>query len=98
MLENLVDGALDAIPLELEQGLPNPRVHNLDVLIEQTALLRGSQEILEDVEQGLVVDEFRGVVLVKLVEVTEDLILHVGDQRRVVPTELPLGFQVENTI
>ena len=69
MVLDLVDGAFDAVALELEKGLPDPRVHDLDVLIEQAALFLVGQEVLKNVEEGLVVDEFRGVVLVKLVEV-----------------------------
>ena len=74
VLEDLVDRAFDAVALELEKGLPNLRVHDLDVLVEQAALFLVGEEVFKDVEEGFVVDEFRRVVLVKLVEVLQDFL------------------------
>ena len=44
-----------------------------------------AEELLEDMKQGHVVNELRRLVLVELLEVGEDVLLHVLDQRVVVP-------------
>lgn len=45
-------------------------------------------------EESFVVDEFRRVVLVELIEILEDFRLHVFDKRRVVPELIEPHFQV----
>ena len=62
MLQDFVDCAFDAVALKFKEGLPNPGVHDLDVLVKQATLLLIGKEVLKDMEQGFEVDEFRGVV------------------------------------
>src|ERR1019366_8335161 len=74
VLENLVDGTFDAVALELVKGFPNIRINDPDILVEQAALFLVGEEVFKNVEEGFVVDEFRGVVLVKLSKVKKNLL------------------------
>ena len=75
MSKNLVDRSLDPIALKLEKSLPDSRIHDLDVLIEQSTLLLVGEEVFKNMEECFEVDEFRSVVLVKLTEVLKDILL-----------------------
>ena len=94
MLQDLVNCAFDAVTLKLEQCLPNLGIHDFDVLVEQSAFFLISKEILEDVVKRFEIDEFWRVILVELVEVEQNILLHIGDNGGVVPQFVEPRFQI----
>ena len=60
----------------------------------KSALFLIGEEIFKNVEERFVVDEFRRVILVKLVEVLQDFRFDVLNERRVVPQFIEPSFQV----
>ena len=94
VFENFIDRAFHAVALELKTGFPNLRVHDFDVLVKQPALFLIGEKIFKDVEQRLVINKFRRVILVKLAEVLEDFRLHVFHECRVIPQFIKPYFQV----
>ena len=83
--KNFVDGALHPVLLKLEERLPNLRLEKTRLAEFGVRLAGIAEERLEDVEERLVVDEFRRVVLVELLEVFENVLLHVLHERIVAP-------------
>ena len=85
VFQDFVDRALDTILLKREKSLPYPRVHYLDVFIEQAALFLVGQKVLKTMEERFVIDECGGVVLIELAEVLEDFRFDILHEGRVIP-------------
>jgi hypothetical protein len=66
---DLLDGALDAVFLEIEQGFPDFGVGDGGVVEELGLFILPGKERLEDVEQGLEVDELGRMIHVELSQV-----------------------------
>jgi hypothetical protein len=77
---DLVDRAFGAVLLEVEQRLPDVGIDDGGLVEKLGIVFLPGQEALEDVKQRLEVDELRGVIDVELLQVAQDLCLHVGDQ------------------
>ena len=83
--EDFVDGAFGPVLLELEQRFPDFGLEQAGLAQVRVGLAGVAEELLEEVEERLVVDELRGVVLVELLEVVEDVLLHVLHESVVAP-------------
>ena len=80
MTENFVDGTLHTILLKLEEGFPYLSLKKAGLAQFGVGFTGVVQELLKNVEEGLVIDELRRVVLVELLEVLQDLLFDILDQ------------------
>ena len=72
VLVDLVDGAFDAVFLELEQSFPDLGVDDGGLVEQRGVGFLPGQEALEDVVERLEVDEFWRVIDVKLLRVASE--------------------------
>ena len=80
-----IDGAGHAVSLELVEGLPDFGVVEVDVVEQPFSFPLPGEPVLEDMEEGLVVDELRGVRPGEARKRGEHLLLGVASQALVVP-------------
>ena len=83
--ENFVDGTLHTILLKLEERFPYLGLKKAGLAQFGVGFAGVVQELFKNVEEGLVVDELRRVVLVELLEVLQDLLFDILDQIGIAP-------------
>jgi hypothetical protein len=83
--ENFVDGSFDAILLKLEERLPYLGLKQAGLAQFGVGFAGIVQKLFKDVEEGLVIDELRRVVVVELPEILQDLLFDILDQIGMVP-------------
>jgi hypothetical protein len=77
MGEDFIDGAFSAVFLELKERLPDLAFKERCPPDLGICLSRISQVFIKDMKKRLVVDEFRAVLLIELLQVLEDFISYI---------------------
>ena len=91
--QNFIDSTFGAVLLKLKEGFPNFAFKEAGLAKVCIRLARVAKELLEDVIERLIVDEFRSVVFVKLLEVVQDIRLHIFYQILVRPNRIEPLFE-----
>lgn len=105
VLQDLVDSPFDAVALKLKKRFPDPRLKEAGLPQICVRLACIAKELFEDVVERLVIDELGGVIVVKLLEIAEDILFDILDERRARPQFiepllefLPVAVAVNNEV
>src|SRR5205814_4461884 len=78
VLKDFVYRAFDSVALKLEKGVPDQRVDDFDVFVDEPALLLLGEKLFENVKKRFVIDKLGSVIAIDRLEVSYDFAFDVS--------------------